>query len=271
MIGKQKLLRLLYHLGRRKEKLKPSTNSFRFVDTVFESLGTTVLPAGNPRHVGTIFLEIGAVDANVLALLGLDAMDKHSLTPCIVTNTLVKRIVKRGRPMDLWSINLAHTQSKPLFAPLKLPSVIHFTQVQLHKVHRQLFRPSPDKLFNLIEKARAEHGMPEIRKALKEITARYDTCQRIKAAPLRFRIYFGSGNVRFNERIIIDIMNLEGDSVLHIVNEGTLFSVAKFLTDTSTRTILQTIPNAWATVYSGKPNCILVDHGSSFDEALAEL
>lgn len=219
VIGKQELSRLLHYLGGRGRKLRPSMNSFRFVDTVYESLGTTVFPLRTTSHVDTILVKIDVVGTNVPALLGLDAMDEHSLTPCIVTNMLVQRVVKNGKTTDDWSIKITRAQSNHLFAPLQLLSLTGFTRVQLHKLHRQIFHTSPDKLFNLIRKARPEHASPEIREALEEITARCDPCQRMKSAPLCVRVSFKAGNVRFNDCIIVDIRCVDGELVLHIVDE----------------------------------------------------
>ena len=211
------------------------------------------------------------VDANIPALLGLDAMDENSLTPCLVTNTLVKRVAKQGKTTDLWSIKLNRAQSNHLFAPLRLPNVTRFSRVQLGKLHRQFFHPSPEKLFNLIKKARPEHATPETRDELDDITARCDPCQRMKTAPLRFRVSFGAQNMRFNKRVIIDIMYLDGAPVLHIIDESTHFSVAKFLPRISTNAIWHTILNSWATIYTGLPHRILVNQGSSFGDGFAEL
>lgn len=90
-------------------------------------------------------------------------------------------------------------------------------------------------------------------------------------APLRFRVSFGAGNARFNELIFMNIMYLDGEPVLHIVKEGAHFSVAKFLSDISAKTVWQTILNSWAAIYTGMPHRILVDQGSSFREGFLEL
>lgn len=271
VIGKQEVSRLLHQLCRVEKKLKLSLDSFCFADTVYESLGTTVMPLGTRRHINAILVEMYVIESNIPAFLGLDAMDEHSLTPCIMTNTLVKRVVKHGMATDIWTIKLTRAKTNHLFAPLQKPCLARFTRVQLHKLHRQFFHPSPNKLFNLRKKARPEQATPETRKALEEITSRCDPCQRMKAAPHRFRVSFGAGNVRFNERIIIDIMYLDEDPVLHIVDEGAYFSAANFLPNISTKTLWKTILDSWVTIYTGMPHRILVDQGSGFGEAFAQL
>lgn len=198
-------------------------------------------------------------------------MKSNSLTPCISTNTLVKRVVQNGKPVDLWNVALTCAASDHVFASLQAPHFTRFTRVQLHKLHRQFFHPSPDKLFNLILKSRPEHATQATRSALEQISARCDPCQRIKHAPLRFRVSFGSGNVRFNERIIIDIMYIDGDPILHIVDEGTHFSAARFLPNARTDTIWSTILSSWSAIYTGMPHRILVDQGSAFGDPFMHL
>lgn len=107
------------------------------------------------------------------------------------------------------------------------------------------------------------------RKAIEMVTASCDPCRKMRTAPLYFRISFRAADVRFNDRIIFGIMYLDGDSVLHIVGEGTPFSVAKFLPDTSAMTLREIIINSWATIYTRMPHCILVDQGSSFGEGFS--
>ena len=72
---------------------------------------------------------------------------------------------------------------------------------------------------------------------LEELSKRCDPCQRIQKAPTRFSVTFGAENVRFNERLLMDIMYIDGKPLLHIVDEGTNFSAARFLPDISTKTI----------------------------------
>lgn len=86
---------------------------------------------------------------------------------------------------------------------------IHFTRAQLSKLHRQFFRPSASKLFNLLKKARLEEGDPETLKTLEDISKRCDPCQRAHRGDTCFRASFGAEDVRFNERMIMGIMYSE--------------------------------------------------------------
>lgn len=48
-------------------------------------------------------------------------------------------------------------------------------------------------------------------------------------------------------------MFLDGDPLLHIVDDGTKLSAAHFLPDYSTEAIWQTITKRWANIYSELP------------------
>lgn len=66
-------------------------------------------------------------------------------------------------------------------------------------------------------------------------------------------------------------MVLDGDPVLHIVDDATKFNVARFLPDVSTDTIWATIIECWAAMYIGLPNRILTDQGSQFGDRFVGL
>lgn len=70
--------------------------------------------------------------------------------------------------------------------------------------------------------------------------------------------------VVFNERISLDLMYLSGDPVLHIVDVGTNFSAARFLTSADALTVWITFLHAWVTIYLGFPHEVLTDQGSVF-------
>ena len=60
-------------------------------------------------------------------------------------------------------------------------------------------------------------------------------------------------------------------AVLHIVDEATRFSAARFLTKVSTENVWDAILLCWSSVYTGLPQNIMVDEGSQFRNLFAEL
>ena len=129
-----------------------------------------------------------------------------------------------------------------------------FTRSQLGRLHKQFFHPSAEKLLNMLKKARPEETTLKILSVLQDLTKRCDRFQRIQNAPTRFRVSFGAENVRFNKRIMLDIFAIHGRPVLHIVDEGTRCSAARFLPNVSTKTLWSTILECWAMIYTGLPN-----------------
>lgn len=77
--------------------------------------------------------------------------------------------------------------------------------------------------------------------------------------------------MRFKERLIIDIMYLDGKPVLQIVDQGTSFGAARVLKYLSTKNMWGTIIECWATIYTGIPRKIIADQGSQFGMSLLAL
>lgn len=72
----------------------------------------------------------------------------------------------------------------------------------------------------------------------------------------------------------MDIMFLGSQKtpILHIVDEGTRFSVAVLMSKgASNQQIWEAFLKSWATVYTGLPNRILVDEGTNFGDSFLHL
>eukprot|EP00180_Rhodochaete_pulchella_P004061 Plantae.Rhodophyta-Rhodochaete_pulchella.ctg74856.p1 GENE.Plantae.Rhodophyta-Rhodochaete_pulchella.ctg74856~~Plantae.Rhodophyta-Rhodochaete_pulchella.ctg74856.p1 ORF type:complete len:209 (+),score=12.17 Plantae.Rhodophyta-Rhodochaete_pulchella.ctg74856:155-781(+) len=173
--------------------------------------------------------------------------------------------------VDLRSVPMKRNQGHLYVAMSIKTSNVNFTTSQLLKLHRQFSHASAEKLYNLRRKARPEDTPPDTLRRLKELSRRCDTCQRIANAPTRFKVSFGADNIAFNEKVLLDVMYLEGKPVLHLVDDGTHFSAARFIPDVSTKTIWSTILQRWATVYTGLPNKLSVDQGTCFSPLFASI
>ena len=95
--------------------------------------------------------------------------------------------------------------------------------------------------------------------------------QRIRNAPLRFRVSIGLENVRFNARAYIYVMYLDGKPVLHILDSETYFFAARFLPKRSIDAIKGSIVLCWSRVYAELPDKFIVDERSEFPKIIAEL
>ena len=228
-----------------------------------------------PAHVRKIPVLMDIVPVDVPALLGLDVLDTEQLYADNVTNRLVHREIlsKQGEPLaykDRWHVPLIR-QNGHLYAQMSFPCFTFYTAAQLEKLHRQFAHPSAGKLYNLLKRAGLEAVDAKTLERLEEIVSRCEPCQKIRNAPLRFRVLIGHENVRFNARAYIDIMYLDGRPVLHIVDEATRFSAARFLTKVSTDAVWEAIVMCWSSVYTGLLHQIVVDEGAQLHKVFADL
>lgn len=114
-------------------------------------------------------------------------MDRESLTPCIISNRIMKRRCHDDTTIQktyhgLWSVPLRRSLSHHLYTSIDNSADMHFTKVQLGCLHRQFFHPSTQKLFNFIKRARPEEVTTETMVILKEFSKRCDPCQRMQMA-----------------------------------------------------------------------------------------
>ena len=154
---------------------------------------------------------------------------------------------------------------------MSFPSCTFYTTTQLKRLHKQFAHPSATKLYNLLRRAGLQTVDNDTLERLQDILKRCEPCQRFRNAPLRFRVTLGYEDVRFNSRVYLDIMYIEGRPVLHLVDEATRSSAARFLTKVSTDAVWDSIILCWSSVYTGMPNMFIVDEGSQFRKTFAEL
>ena len=77
-------------------------------------------------------------------------------------------------------------------------------------------------------------------------------------SPGRFRFRLKE-DFDFNAEIIIDIMFLDGRSLIHVVDSATAFQAARFIKDMSAKTVWEAIKLCWIDVYQGPPDRIVHD------------
>ena len=154
---------------------------------------------------------------------------------------------------------------------MEIPSYTFYTTRQLHKLHQQFTHPSATKLYELLKTDRKESVTSKTLRTLEKTSAECQPCQRIANSPTRFRVSLGSENVRFNSRVFLDIMYLDGKPELHLVDDATRLSATQFLESVSTVDIWESILYFWATLYTGLPHKFIVYQGSQFQKTFAEL
>lgn len=91
VVGKKELHLLLSKSDIRNYKGRKYPNRFRFGDVTFNSMGQVSLPLPTPEGVAPISVVFDIVPADVLALLGLDVLDRERL----VADTVFLRLAHR--------------------------------------------------------------------------------------------------------------------------------------------------------------------------------
>jgi len=68
----------------------------------------------------------------------------------------------------------------------------------------------------------------------------------------------------FNAELIIDVMYIDGKSVLHVVDNATVFQAAKFLRNIEATTVWEALQLCWLNIYTDSSDVIVYDAGTNF-------
>lgn len=95
----------------------------------------------------------------------------------------------------------------------------------------------PVKVFEVLRSADPDGTSGDDLQRLEKIRREYDICRGIADAPRRFRVSLPNSICTFNERTCIDLMTIDFKTLLHVVDQGTKYSVACFLQVDSTKNV----------------------------------
>ena len=129
------------------------------------------------------------------------------------------------------------------------------------KLHRQFSHPSGKKLCDLVIDAGVRDA--EFIKILKELPHSCEICLRYKKAQPRPVVGFSLGSY-FNENVAMDIKEIKGIKVLHLIDHGTRFSVGVKIRSKESSEIIRVVFKHWI-AYFGTPGFFLTDNGGEFD------
>jgi transposase InsO family protein len=202
---------------------------------------------------------VDVVDIGVPLLLGLDFLDNHQLNPLNVQNQLWS---VPGR----WRMPIVRKNGH-LYLCWKPTSVVNYSRSQLDRLHRHFFHPSAGKLWSLLNRAYPNSMCSDTLEILKDIGSSCKTCIRYSTAPISFQVRMPD-EIVFNKELKLDLMYLalEGKQIptLTIIDAGTTFSAASFLTEATSKAVWDAVLKCWTTMYTGFPTSMLTDQGSLF-------
>ena len=146
------------------------------------------------------------------------------------------------------------------------PAVIFYSRKELLKIHRRFAHPSPKKLEELLIRASPEYTDKNTRKLLEDIAVHCKSRQHMAPKPFLFHVSLPE-NIQFNDEVILDLTWVEPRphrASLHVVDRGSHFSAAKFLTVEGAEDVWNTFITIWVSVYVGFTNVLAHDFGSAF-------
>jgi hypothetical protein len=247
-------------------KLDPSTLSsttfFKFGSSLAKSIGMIriSIPIPGPKYF--IELCVDVVNVDIPLLLGLDFLGKHQLNPLSVQNQL-------WCVTERWTLSIIRKNGH-LYLRWNSTPFVNYSRSQLDRLHRQFFHPSAGKLWNLLNRAYPNSVCSNTLALLKDIGSSCETCIRYSTAPISFQVRM-SDEIVFNKELKLDLMYLkvEGKKMptLTIVDAGTTFSAASFLTSASAKAVWDAFLKCWTTMYTGFPTSMLTDQGSILTSA----
>jgi hypothetical protein len=136
----------------------------------------------------------------------------------------------------------------------------HLTFLELHQLHRRFRHPSVRRLVNLLEQAKLNDIDV---KSVQRLTKFCKQCQLHAKSPGRFKFTL-KDDCDFNYSVQVDIFYLDSKPVLHVVDEATLFTAARFLKDESVKTVWDTLRTCWINTYLGPPDYFVHNAGKNF-------
>ena len=93
----------------------------------------------------------------------------------------------------------------------------------------------------------------------------------MRTALKRYHVTMGAENTRFNAKLYVDFLYIEGASVLHMIDYATHFRAAKFVDSFTTESFRETVPTLSATFYTRLPNKMVLDYVSQFRDIFVEI
>ena len=172
--------------------------------------------------------ETDIISQDVSLMFGLDQHRKHGCSSDEYqnsfthhpSNTTILLKFKKGHVYIEW----------PVYEAL-------FTKAELKKVHDRFGHPTSKSLMNLLKSVRPEGSNADTRKALEDLEARRKQCQTFAPKPFVYKVSIPTDELVFNQEIEVDLFWIEKDAVLHIIDRGTRYSVARFATSQSAESI----------------------------------
>ena len=129
------------------------------------------------------------------------------------------------------------------------------------KLHKQFSHPSRDKLTSLVKSSGVKDG--EFLEIISDLPSKCEICVRYKKVQPKPVVGFPLAS-HFNEVVAMDIKELKGVKILHMIDHATRYSVAAILKNKESKEIISVVFRYWIS-YFGAPKSFLTDNGREFN------
>ena len=247
---------------------KKGVRTFKFGDrNKLNSLYKVILPCVIADIEVSIITDV--VDSDIPLLLSKDAMKRAGT--CLNFEDDTVTMLKKKIPLSC-------TPSGHYYIPITKPlpdkhkfKYIHFSKENSSKnmaekikiatkLNRQFSHPSCKKICDLVKNAGVTD--PEFIRILQTLTSSCEVCIHYRKTEPKPFVGFTSGSY-FNENVAMDIKEISGNKVLHLVDHATRYSVGVRISSKESSDIISAIFKHWIT-YFGTPEAILTDNGNEF-------
>lgn len=207
-------------------------------------------------------VEFHVIDVDTPFLLCLKDLDDlriyyDNLRNVIVTPLKSIPVIRQfENPFILWDTSLY-----TLLTDYLNYNLCYLTIIELKRLHRRFGHPSVDRLHKILE--RSGHEDENYCKALKKINQLCEHYQKYGKSLGRLKFTL-KNDVKFNYCVFFDIMYIDGDPLLHVIDEATLFQAGRWLKNISAKHTWEMLRNCWMDKYLGPPDIISHDAGKNF-------
>ena len=250
-----------------KERIKQTvgTRTFKFGGGErLRSKGEFKLPAVIAGK--EVFIRTDVVDSDIPLLLSRRAMktagvkmDLESDTAMIFGKDVALNLTTSGHyciPIDraekilaeeVFSVKLGEMKSQERYNTLL-------------KLHRQFAHPPLKKLKALMQDA--GQWEEDFQGMLEDIGKTCNLCKRYMKTPPRPAVSLPMAS-RFNEKVAMDLKQLNGQWILHIIDMWSRYTVSIFITRKRSSDVINALMQGWIAVF-GVMEAILTDNGGEF-------
>ena len=255
-------------------KYQDSRKRFRFGDSkLYNSMTTATIPVtiGDKK----ILMDTDVIDNEIPLLLSKPAMKQLS-TKMDFENDQVSML---GNRIDLKFASSGHyiipvnkkakiaqsTDEEPISVFManseKIESATSTEKDKMcMKIHKQISHAHGNKLTKLVKDAGVKDQ--EFIEKIQSVQDRCNICIKYKKAPAK-PIVCAPLAKQFNESVAMDMKDVNGRSMLHIIDHATRYSQACAMSSKTTQTIISAVLKHWIAQF-GPPMQMLTDNGGEF-------